>query len=114
VDLPLPLPPATPIINGWKEIVFMPNDTGTAAELTGSGCSNAAFGGPPGSGIDCQLPLAPKEKRQQISILRRDRLQTFLLSKVRLLPFFLTRGRHLSWVVFLAGAALLWIAAPDV
>lgn len=37
VDLPLPLPPATPIINGWKEIVFMPNDTGTATELTGAG-----------------------------------------------------------------------------
>jgi hypothetical protein len=35
VDLPLPLPPATPIINGWKEILFMPNDTGTATEPTG-------------------------------------------------------------------------------
>ncbi len=27
-------------------------------------------------------------------------------------PFFLTRGRHLSWVVFFAVSALLWVAAP--
>lgn len=29
-----------------------------------------------------------------------------------LFSFFFTRGRHLSWVIFLAVAILLWIAAP--
>lgn len=28
-----------------------------------------------------------------------------------LLPLFFTRGRHLSWIVFFAIAALLWLAA---
>lgn len=28
-----------------------------------------------------------------------------------LLPLFFTRGRHLSWIVFFAVAALLWLAA---
>lgn len=44
VDLPLPLPPATPITNGWKEILFMPNDTGNAAGPTEGGERDAQAG----------------------------------------------------------------------
>ncbi len=37
LPLLLPLLPATPIINGWKAIVFMPNHAGTTTERTGTG-----------------------------------------------------------------------------